>query len=145
MANELKALLTRQAELLAQVDEAEGKYNVERANIDEELRDVLERIAVCAAEGLDAKPTPKRRTKKAPPQPDHDKVAKHYVDFDPAASGCLCGCGKHVDEGTNFIRNHDKKLKSIALAVDAGKLSANKMSDAGRTYAMNQGWIDKDA
>jgi hypothetical protein len=140
MANELKALFEERAKLMARSDEVEGEYNLQRSDIDEQMRGVLERIAVCVEEERCSKSAPKKRTRPKSKEPDHDATAKRYAGFEPRSTGCLCGCGKDVDEGTNFVKGHQNRLRSIALAVAAGKLPADKMSTAGGDYANTQGW-----
>lgn len=146
MANELKILITRRLTLLEIGAEIDKEYNVRRGDIDRDLLEILEQIADHAqANEASPKTAPKKRTKKKPKEPDHDATAKRYADFDVTEGGCLCGCGEDVAEGSAFVKGHHPRLKSISLAVDAGKMSASKMSDAGYTYAKAQGWIDKES
>lgn len=143
MVNELKRLVAQRIELMAKRELADAQYVESVEAIDKEMLAVLEGIAACVAE-TDVKLPSKKRPKPNTRRPDHDGIAKKYSDFEPAASGCLCGCGEHVDDGVNFVKGHQKRLQSIALAVEAGKLSSFKMSAKGATYATHQGWVSKD-
>ncbi len=138
MASLLKDLIKERFEAAGRKQRITDEYNAEISRIDADLLDTLEAIAD-HVEADTPKPA-KKRTKKSPPQPNHDKVAKDCADFEPAASGCLCGCGEHVADDVNFVRGHQKRLQSIARAVAAGKLPADKLSIAGGDYANAQGW-----
>ena len=140
-ANELKTLIAKRIELLAETELANAQHEERLSVLCVEMLEVLEGIAKCV-EADTPKPPPKKRAKK-PKQPDHDATAKRYADFEPAASGCLCGCGEDVD-GSSFVRGHQHKLRSIALAVAAGSLSPSKMSNEGQNHAINQSWISGD-
>ena len=142
MANELKTLITKRVELLAETELANAQHEERMSVLSAEMFEVLEGIAD-HVESDTPKPAPKKRANpKKPKQPDHDKVAKQYADFEPCPTGCLCGCGEDVAEGASFVRGHQHKLRSIALAVAAGKLSSNKLSDAGKAYAIAQEWME---
>lgn len=142
MANELKTLITRRLTLLELGAKADEEYRLKREDIDSDLLEVLEQIADHAqASEASPKPAPKRRTKPKVKEPDHDAVAKKYDDFEPSASGCRCGCGEDVVPGSDFVRGHQNRLKSIALAVKAGALDSDKLSHAGNQYALAQGWV----
>ncbi len=138
-ASELKRLVAKRVELMAKRELADAQHAEAVEAIGKEMLEVLESIATCVAEP-DSKAAPKRRTKPNTRRPDHDKIAKLYADFEPAASGCLCGCGEHVADDANFVNGHSGRLKSIALAVAAGKLHADKLSVAGGDHANAQGW-----
>lgn len=107
--------------------------------IDKEMAATNEAIAAHAS-APDVKLPGKKRAAKNTRRPDHDKAAKKYADFEPAATGCICGCGDHVEDGVNFSKGHQNQLRSIAGAYDADKLSRDKMSDAGFEYALAQEW-----
>ena len=141
MANELKALLTRRAELNDEARVEDGRHEDTMQIIKAELHSVLDNIADCV-EADTPKPAPKRRGKpNVKRAPDHDKAAKKYADFEPAATGCICGCGEHVDDGVNFVKGHQNQLRSIAGAVQAGRLSEDHLNDAGKAYAIAQEWM----
>ena len=140
-ANELKTLIAKRIELLAETELANAQHEERLSVLGVEMLDVLEGIAKCV-EADTPKPPPKKRAKK-PKQPDHDATAKRYADFEPATTGCLCGCGEDVDEWSSFVRGHQHKLRSIALAVEAEKLPVDKLSDAGQAHAVAQGWMTR--
>lgn len=141
-ANELKRLISQRVELLAKLELANAQHEESVDAIDKDMSLVNEAIASCVSQ-TDIKLPAKKRAKSR--QPNHDAVAKRYADFEPAASGCLCGCGEDVGQGGLFVNGHHKKLHSIALAVHAGKLSPDKLSDAGRAYAVKKKWMGDDA
>ena len=116
----------------------------QRDELDAEYMQLGEQMAKLVEEtGLPAsKIAPKKRQSAGSSrQPNHESTAKKYEDFEPAASGCLCGCGEHVAEGAPFVRGHQHRLRSIALAFEAGKIEREKMSQAGYDYAVSKGWI----
>lgn len=126
---------------MAKRELADAQHEEAVEAIGAEMLTVLEAIATYVAEP-GTKAAPKRRANK--PQPDHDRVAKQYADFEPAATGCLCGCGEDAAPGAIFVKGHSPRLKSIALAVEAGKLDRDKVSDAGWSHAVTQGWVKDD-
>lgn len=139
-ANELKKLVAQRIELMAKRELADAQHAEAIEVIDKDEHDVLVDIANCVAEP-DSKVAPKKRPKPNTRRPDHDKIAKQYADFEPAATGCLCGCGEDVDEHVSFVRGHQKRLQSIALAVEAGKMMHFRLSPGGKNYAILQGWM----
>jgi hypothetical protein len=143
MANELKKLVAQRIEIMARQELAEAQHAEVLDAIGRDMTATNEAIAICVSAPT-IKPTPKRRATKNTRRPDHDAIAKKYADFDPAASGCLCGCGEHVAEGTNFVKGHHKSLESIARAAHAGKMSPDKMSLPGFKYAVSKEWIAED-
>ncbi len=144
MANELKALIAKRVELLARLELAHAQHAEAIEEIDTEMLSVLEDIATYVEAGQGTKTAPKRRTKPKPKEPDHDATAKRYADFDPSPNGCLCGCGEDVNSGSNFVKGHQNRLRSIALAVAACKMSRTTMSNEGQNYAINMSWISGD-
>lgn len=142
-ATELKRLVAQRVELMAKRELADAQHAEAVEAIDKEMLTLLEAIATCVSEP-DSKQAPKKRAKpNTKRQPDFDKVAKKYADFEPAATGCLCGCGEHVADDLNFVRGHQNHLRSIAGAVEADKLSRFKMSAEGKHYAIAQGWVSE--
>ena len=140
-ANELKKLVAQRVELRARRELADAQHAEAVDAIKSEELSILVAIADCVAEP-DSKQVPKKRGKpNVKRQPDFDKIAKQYEDFEPAASGCLCGCGEDVTEGTSFVRGHQHRLRSIAGAVEVGKLERYKLSVLGDAYAVKQGWV----
>ncbi len=73
---------------------------------------------------------------------DHKRLGSGRLS--PEGLTCLCGCGEDVSEGASFVKGHQKRLRSIALAVNAEKLNALKMSSAGFQHAVSQGWVTRD-
>lgn len=86
--------------------------------------------AVSSAPPEEPAPPPKKKPrKKAPPggrKTNVERAAKEYADYEPAASGCLCGCGE--DCNGSFVRGHHHRLNAIVAAVDAGSLPFNTIS-----------------
>lgn len=142
-ASELKRLVATRIELMAKRELADAQHAEAVDAIEKEMASTNEAIAACVS-APDVKLPSKKRAAKNTRRPDHDAIAKKYADFEPAASGCLCGCGEHVAEGTNFVKGHQKRLQSIALAVEAGKLGPEKMSMPGLEYASGQGWVENE-
>ena len=66
---------------------------------------------------------PKRKQggQRTKPQPNHEKAAKKYDGYEPALSGCACGCGEQPGSG-DFVIGHQRRLSSIVGAVNAGLL-----------------------
>lgn len=142
-ANELKKLVAQRVELMAKRELADAQHAEAVESIDREMLTLLEAIATCVS-APDVKLPSKKRAAKNTRRPDHDAIAKKYADFEPAASGCLCGCGEDVDEHVNFVKGHQKRLQSIAMAVEAGKLGPEKMSMPGLEYASGQRWVENE-
>jgi len=139
-ANELKKLVAQRVELMAKRELADAQHEEAVEAIGKEMLTVLEAIATCVAEP-DSKAAPKKRATPNTRRPDHDATAKRYEGFSPDQTGCICGCGEHVDEHINFVKGHQKRLQSMALAVEAGKLERYKLSVTGDAHAVKQGWV----
>lgn len=81
--------------------------------------------AIASAPPEEPIPAPKKKPKKkAPPggrKTNVDRAAKEYMNYEPKASGCLCGCGEEVTG--KFVRGHHHRLRAIVDAVEADKLS----------------------
>jgi hypothetical protein len=132
MQKQLKELMTKREELRVKMDEMRSEY----MKLGEDMALCIEADALPLSNAA-----PRKRTPAKPKAPNYEATAKRYEDFEPAESGCLCGCGEHVDEGTLFVRGHQHRLRSIALAFEAGKIARDKMSDDGYAHSVSQGWI----
>ena len=95
-------------------------------------------ITPVAADTADA--PAKRATRK----PNHGNAAKKYADFEPAESGCLCGCGDDAPEGTSFIVGHHRRLFAIVGAVEAGLLDFDKIAPHSYEYLVASGRINEE-
>ena len=132
MANELKELIRERRELSDQADAIHKRY-----------LEVGEKIALrCEHEDAAViEHAPKRRSKPKARKPNHDATVKRYTDFEPTYGGCLCGCAETMDEGATFRPGHQNQLRSIAKAVDAGRLPRDKLTDLGEAHAITAGWL----
>lgn len=139
-ANELKSLLENRNECMSALRDIKELHERSVASLNVLLLEALEAIAD-HVEGSAPKPAQKKRPKPNTRRPDHDATAKRYADLEPCSTGCLCGCGEHVDDGVNFVKGHQKRLQSIALAVEAGKMMHFRLSPGGKNYAILQGWM----
>lgn len=45
---------------------------------------------------------------------------------------CLCGCGRVVMSGRNFLPGHDAKLKSVLLKVERGELDESAIPEQAK-------------
>jgi hypothetical protein len=45
---------------------------------------------------------------------------------------CLCGCGRMVMSGRNFLPGHDTKLKSVLLKVEKGELDESAIPEQAK-------------
>ena len=68
------------------------------------------------------------RKKAGKRQPDHKKAGIKYKNYEPAAAGCLCGCGEDVEGGKAFVQGHHRRLGSIVGAVNADELDISAIA-----------------
>lgn len=110
-----------------------GRYKEIKAKI-AELEAEATGLAVAVAEEAARDKAPLRRaraTGEAAPKrrrgPDPEKAAKKYGDYEPAQSGCLCGCGEEPATGNAFVKGCARKFTAIIAAIGAEKLSVEKL------------------
>jgi hypothetical protein len=141
MANELKELIEKRAGFMLEIDQENARHVDTMDIIRPLLLSVLTDIADYVEEGAPS-PAPKKRTKpNKTRKPNHDATVKRYTDFEPTYGGCLCGCAETMDEGATFRPGHQNQLRSIAKAVDAGRLPRNKLTALGEAHAITAGWL----
>ena len=141
MASELKELLAQRAELRSEHEEQRKAHDDWFEDYEHRLLRILQAIAD-HVEAAAPSPAPKKRTKpNKTRKPNHDATVKRYTDFEPTYGGCLCGCAETMDEGATFRPGHQNQLRSIAKAVDAGRLPRSKMTDLGEAHAITAGWL----
>ncbi len=89
-----------------------------------------------------SEPAPRKR--RAPRASGDYPVPKKYIDREPAASGCLCGCGEDPTEGSQFIRGHAHTLSAIVKFVEAHKLPLASIPSHAHQYLCDSGKISAD-
>lgn len=124
MTDELKELLKQRKLIQLEIEQ----LKLSHASLGED-------IAALVEDGVLDKLAPKSRAKPKPKKLDLDEVAKKYADWEPAAGGCMCGCGEDTPEGHRFLRRHKHVLGLIVQAVDADKLSFDKIPVHARHVA----------
>lgn len=88
---------------------------------------------------LSNEPAPKKRRK-----PTELVVPKKYIDREPHAAGCLCGCGDDPTTGSNFVRGHAHTLSAIVRFVEAGKLPLESIPSHAHKYLYGHEKVSKD-
>ena len=133
MSKAIKELISKREQL----ESSKSDIDIQIAEVDKEIASATIKEYTSQI----SKQAPKKRQAK-PRGFNHEATAARYEDFEPAETGCLCGCGEHVPEGSLFVKGHWRNLESIARAFEAGKLHREKMSQAGYNYAVTKGWIN---
>lgn len=92
----------------------------------------------------DVSDEPAPRKKRTPKPATELKVPKKYIDREPAASGCLCGCGEDPTQGSQFIRGHAHTLSAIVKFVEADKLPFESIPPHAHQYLYCHEKVSKD-